>query len=389
MGSLLFLVTRNLGDGLRLLLAGIALEQVIGVELHYCIVAIGVATIVYTFLGGMRAVIWSDCLQFLIYMTGGAIALWLLIDSFPGGWAQWFEFGEQQGKFQVFDLRAPWSEQFWREPYTVWAGLLGGAVLTLGTHGTDQMMVQRYLSARSLSDARRALVLSGFVVFVQFSLFLALGVALSCFFTEIVPRTFERKDQVFAFYIVEYLPVGFVGITLAAVFAAAMSTLSSSLHSSASAAVNDFYLMSLRRRGRQDPPAAQLLSVSRRLTVGFGVLQIGIGIGASRLSASVVSDALAIAGFSAGVLLGVFLLGTMLRRPSAAGSLVAMLAGITVLICVKFLTAIAWPWYATIGALTTFGTGLIVSMLAPGEPKEFGGHSHDHGGNDAEGGDDA
>ncbi len=362
--SLMFLVARNLGDGLRLFLAGIALEKVIGIDLPYCIVAIGLATIVYTFFGGMKAVIWSDCLQFVIYMLGGTIALVLLIRSFPDGLSGFVEYGQSTEKFRVFDFRWASTDEFslWTEPYTFWAGVVGGAVLTLGTHGTDQMMVQRYLSARSQRDAARALVLSGLVVLAQFALFLLLGVALAGFYSIVQPQSFERPDEVFANYIVDYLPVGLIGFTLAAVFAAAMSTLSSSLNSSATAAVNDFYLPRARRRGKE-PSMKRLLMTSQRFTIFFGVLQIGVGIGASFLSQSVVSDALAIAGFTAGILLGVFLLGVGSRRANQSGALIGVLAAILLLTYVKFATDIAWPWYAVVGALATVGVGYLASRI--------------------------
>jgi SSS family solute:Na+ symporter len=362
--SLMFLIARNLGGGLRLFLAGIALEKVIGIDLHYCIIAIGLATIVYTFFGGMKAVIWSDCLQFVIYMLGGLIALVLLIRSFPEGLSGFVEYGRATEKFRIFDFRWKSADGFsvWTEPYTIWAGVFGGAVLTLGTHGTDQMMVQRYLSARCQRDAARALMLSGLVVFVQFTLFLLLGVALAGFYSIVQSQTFGRPDEVFASYIVDYLPVGLIGFTLAAVFAAAMSTLSSSLNSSATAAVNDFYLSLAVRRGIE-PSMKHLLRTSRRFTIFFGVVQIGVGIGASFLSQSVVSDALAIAGFTAGILLGVFLLGVCSKRANQTGVLLGVLAAIILLTYVKFATDIAWPWYAIVGALATVGVGYPASLI--------------------------
>ncbi len=368
--SAMFLVARNLGDGLRLFLAGIALEKVLGLDLHFCIIAIGIATIVYTFLGGMKAVIWSDCLQFVIYMIGGSVALVLLIRSFPGGWEEFLQFGTSSGKFQVFDFRSPSFESFsfWTDPYTFWAGLFGGAVLTLGTHGTDQMMVQRYLSAPSRRDAGRALVLSGLVVLAQFTLFLLLGVALAGFYSLVHPQTFEHNDQVFASYIVDYMPVGVIGFTLAAVFAAAMSTLSSSLNSSAAAAVNDFYRPLAERRG-DEPAADHLLKISRRMTVLFGLAQIVIGIGASYVSRSVVGDALAIAGFTVGILLGVFLLGIATTKAHQSGTLVAIGFAVATLTCVKFATPIAWPWYPIIGSLATFGVGYVASGFLPRQPE--------------------
>ncbi len=367
--SLMFLIARNLGDGLRLFLAGIALELVLGIDLSYCIIAIGIATIVYTFFGGMKAVIWSDCLQFVIYMTGGVIALVLLVNSFPGGLQRFIEFGQASGKFRMFDFRIASTGEFafWTEAYTFWAGLLGGAALSLGTHGTDQMMVQRYLSAPTQRDASRALVLSGFVVFLQFALFLLLGIALAGFYSFVQPKVFEHNDQVFASYIVNYLPVGLIGFTLAAVFAAAMSTLSSSLNSSASAAVNDFLRPWEQRRGKESS-ATRLVRISQRLTVLFGLVQICVGIGASYISRSVVNDALAIAGFTAGILLGVFFLGVFTRRAHQSGVLIGMTAAIGVLTYVKFGTKVAWPWYAIIGTLATGCVGYLASCVLPATP---------------------
>ncbi|QDT01858.1 Sodium/glucose cotransporter [Rubripirellula lacrimiformis] len=370
--SLLFLVTRNLGDGLRLFLAGIALEKVLGIDLVPCIVVIGVATIVYTFVGGMKAVIWSDCIQFVVYMIGGILAFWILVGSFDGGWDRYLEFGSQTGRFDVLDFRWRTTDTFFllNDPYTFWAGLVGGIVLTLGTHGTDQMMVQRYLCARNQRDASRALIASGFVVLCQFALFLALGVALALFYTDVQPQTFERGDEVFAAFIVDHLPMGLLGLTLAAVFSAAMSTLSSSLNSSATAAVNDFYVPWTRKgQGNvDDSDSSGLLKVSRRMTVFFGVLQIIIGIGASYLSTSVVGDALAIAGFTAGILLGIFALGIFTTRANQRGALFGMLAGILVLTSIKFGTSVAWPWFAVAGSFTTFTVGYAASCLLPVSP---------------------
>ncbi len=371
--SLMFLITRNLGDGLRLFLAGIALEKVLGIDLIGCIVILGFVTILYTFFGGIKAVIWSDCIQWVVYMVGGILSLQILVSYFPGGWGQLFEFGNQTGRFQVFDFRLRSTDTFsvLTDPYTFWAGVFGGTVLTLGTHGTDQMIVQRYLAARSTLDAQRAVVVSGLVVLAQFALFLIVGVALACFYSQINPQTFDHHDEVFAEFIVDHLPVGLVGITLAAVFAAAMSTLSSSLNSSASAAVSDFYRPWFYPKGDEPSVSGDLVRVSRRLTVFFGLVQIAIGIGASYLSSSVISDALAIAGFTAGILLGIFMLGILTSSAHQRGALVGMLTGIVTLTVIKFATPVAWPWLAIIGSVTTFVSGYLASHLIPPSRPKF------------------
>jgi Na+/proline symporter len=244
--------------------------------------------------------------------------------------------------------------------------------LSLGTHGTDQMMVQRYLSASSAREAGRALVASGFVVMIQFSLFLLLGIALACFYDALQPdRAFATGDHVFATFIVRELPVGLVGIVLAAVFAAAMSTLSSSLNSSTTSAVNDL----IEPMVGKTLSTGMLLSLSRGLTIVFGLIQIVIGIAAANLSTSVVSDALAIAGFSAGLLLGLFALGILTPRVDQASALWGFVAGLIVLIGLKFglpvineTWEIAWPWFSVVGALTTFGVAVCLSLSVPTNP---------------------
>lgn len=363
MASLLFLVTRNLGDGLRLFLAGLVVHTMLGWPFEVSVIAMGAVTILYTVAGGLRSVIWNDCIQFVIYMLGGAAAVLFIVGRIPGGWSQLWEFAESSGKSQLFEFTFSISD-----PYNIWAGLIGGAVLTIGTHGTDHMMVQRYLSARSRRDAGRAVFLSSFVVLIQFALFLFIGVELACFYSvhSIVPPA--EADQVFAHFIVHCFPqnTGLIGLMLAAILSAAMSTLSSSLNASASALLNDFYLPLC----RTPPEPAFQLRLSRILTVIFGILQIWIGIQAIQLEKTVVHNALTIAGFSAGVLLGIFSLGVFSRRAGQAAALTGAAAGLAILLFVQFKAPdlgwnIAWPWLAVIGSVTTFLVGEVVAVWRP------------------------
>ncbi len=342
--SVMFLITRNLGDGLRLFLTAIVLEKSVGLPLPLSVVVIGVVTIIYTFFGGMKSVVWNDCLQFIIYIAGGIVALLLILQQLPGGWQQFWDFGVTTGRFQLFNFDFNLTEK-----YTIWSGIIGGIFLSLGTHGTDQMMVQRYLSARSQRDAGRALGLSGFVVLVQFALFLFVGIGLAAYYEQFPPSSpFQHGDSVFAHFIVTRMPTGIMGLTLAAVIAAAMSTLSSSLNSSATAALNDLYLP------RKGPAfSGNAVSISRVLTVLFGIVQIGVGIAAARISQNVVEDALAIAGFVGGIMLGVFALAVYAHRTQQRDALVGILTGAVVVSFVKFGTPIAWPWYSVIGAAST------------------------------------
>lgn len=365
--SVLFLVTRNLGDGLRLFLAGLVVHTLLGWPFSWSVAAMGTVTIIYTVFGGLRSVVWNDCIQFIIYMLGGTAAVFIIANNLPGGWNQLWTFAELSGKSRLFETTFLLSD-----PYNIWAGLIGGAVLTIGTHGTDHMMVQRYLSARSEREAGWAVFLSSFVVLFQFALFLFIGIELACFYSlkgNVAPA---EADQVFAHFIVHSFPqnTGLIGLMLAAILSAAMSTLSSSLNASASALLNDFYLPACRT-----PPAPERqLSISRWATVIFGVTQIGIGIWAITWEATVVRNALTIAGFSAGILLGIFSLGVLSRRAGQTAALTGAAAGLAVLLFVQFIAPdapnfgwkIAWPWLALIGSVTTFIVGELTAVFFPG-----------------------
>jgi SSS family transporter len=357
--SVLFIITRSLADGLRLFLSAIVLQEMTGMPMHWAVVAIGVSTIVYTFFGGMRAVLWTDFLQFTVYMAGAMIAFGLLLEKLPGGWGQMVEIGRESGKLRVLDLSLDWAE-----PYALAAGLIGGLVFTLGSHGVDQMFVQRYLSARNLADARRALISSGFVVVAQFALFLLIGVGLFAFYQVFPPEmAFERLDRVFARFILDFMPVGVLGVLLGAIFAAAMSTLSSSLNSCATAAANDLWFPML----GEDAAAERKLKVTRALTVFFGMVQIVVGIGGQWLDGSVVNSVLGIAGFTTGIVLGVFFLGIFTSRVGERAALVGLLLGLAGMIWIFFATPLAWPWYAVVGSLGTFAFGLAASYVWPRE----------------------
>lgn len=379
--SAIFLVTRNLGDGLRLFLTALVLAEVTNLSLPMCVIVIGIATIAYTIVGGMKSVVWNDNVQFIVYIMGGVVAAYVIVSRLPGGWDELFDYarhGDPQGnKLVMFDFRFTLFE-----PLVFWSGFIGGMFLTLGTHGTDQMMVQRYLSARHQRDASIALLLSGFAVLLQFAFFLLLGIGLAAYFHAYPPEIpFERNDRVFANFIVHEMPagIGIIGIVLAAVFSAAMSTLSSSLNSSASAVVNDF-VIPIRKTELTDAGALRL---SRIITVLFGIIQIGIGIGAEHVSRSVIGDALAVAGFSAGLLLGVFLLGITQRRVSQNAALTGLAVGLLVLCIVRFLPplvnssieiqrflgvpemrSIAWPWYAVVGSTCTYIAGTLFGIFS-------------------------
>ncbi|MGE3821984.1 MAG: sodium:solute symporter [Isosphaeraceae bacterium] len=350
--SILFLVTRSIADGLRLFLAAKVLQYMTDWPIWGSIVAMGIATIVYTYLGGMKAVVWTDVIQFVIYIVGALVALAILIRGLPGGWAELVEQGRSLNKFRLFNFSTDLTI-----PFTFWAGLIGGMVLNTATHGADQLMVQRYLTARSERQAAGALIVSGAVVFAQFALFLLIGVALFAFYKVHPPNVGTLgQDDLFAYFIVHYLPVGVKGLVIAAIFSAAMSTLSGSLNASASTTVNDLY-----RPLTGDADEARLLRLSRGLTAFWGVVQIGVAIAAIGFQRNVLNNALAVASFVTGILLGLFLLGILTTRVGQRAALVGMLAGVAAVSFAKFGTSLAWPWFALVGSTTVFTVGVLAS----------------------------
>ncbi len=383
LASLLFLTTRSLADGFRLFATGLVLAALLlampGTEemarswlpsldpkfaiLLVSVLVMGVATIVYTYLGGMAAVIWTDVIQLVIYLVGAIIAAWILLGQIPGGWSEVLEVGSAAGKFTWFDFT--WDVT---KSYTFWSGVVGGAFLTTATHGTDQLMVQRYLCSSSTRQARVALLTSGAVIFVQFLLFLLIGAMLYVYYTghamgEIANFTFNGKlqtDRIFPHFIVTHLPAGVVGLVIAAIFAAAMSTLSSSLNSSAATAVGDFYLP---MTGGQKSDR-HYLNVSRWLTAFWGVVQITVALAAINLSSRVVDEVLGIASFTNGVILGVFFLGTFTKRVGQTAAFIGIVAGAAVMLYIKLRTGVSWQWYVLIGSVTTFFAGCLASLIA-------------------------
>jgi solute:Na+ symporter, SSS family len=359
--SILFLVARSLGDGLRLFLAATVLQHLTGWPASLAIVAVAAITVVYTFLGGMKAVIWTDVIQFSVYIAGAVVALFILVGKLPGGWSQLSLAAGAAGKFRVFDFSPDLTR-----PYTFWAGLLGGMVLNTATHGADQMMVQRYLSARSLGQAAGALIASGFVIVTQFALFLFIGVSLWVFFGVFpVSGATLRSDERFTYFIIHYLPTGVLGLVIAAIFSAAMGTLAGSLNSSASTIVNDLY-----RPFTGQTDERHLMRVSRGMTVLWGCVLTAVAFGARRLEDNVVNNALAIASFVSGILLGLFLLGILTRRVGQSAALAGVLAGLLAVSFAKFRTPLAWPWFALVGSSTVYSVGMLASMFLPHQPTE-------------------
>jgi SSS family transporter len=354
LSALIFLITRSLADGIRLFATALVIAVVTSLPVTAVVVVLGAAMIVYTVRGGVSAVIWTDVVQMFVYIAGAAAVAYSLLDRIPGGWPTVVETGRAAGKFTSFDLSFDVTR-----PYTLWAGLLGGVALTLATHGTDQFLVQRLLSARSAREAARGLVLSGFIVFAQFVVFLLIGVMLFVYYQQTpLPQPLTRNDEILPVFVVSSLTHGLAGFIVAAIVAAALSP---SLNAMASTTVNDFYLRFVDPRADQ----ATQMRVSKQATVGWGILQLAIAVGAQWMDRSVLDAGLAVLSFASGAVLGAFLMGTLMSGISERDALAGMVAGLIVMTIVWGWTAVAFTWYVFIGAVTTCLVAWLLSRVLP------------------------
>ncbi|HEX3544615.1 MAG TPA: hypothetical protein VHT31_08825, partial [Candidatus Acidoferrum sp.] len=277
-----------------------------------------------------------------------------------GGWNEVVQVAAAHGnKLQIFDFSFNLATK-----YTFWSGLIGGAFLTMATHGTDQTIVQRLLAARNQRDSRRALLASGVIVLFQFTVFLLIGVLLFVFaqHTPLLSGG-ESTDRILPLFLLREMPTGFAGLLLASIIAVAMSNASGSLNSLAASSVLDF--SALRLGNREPADDAGFLRRSRRMTLFWGLVLMGFGL---LTWGPVLEAGLTVAAFPFGSLLGLFLLGTLNGRSNATGALVGMFAGLITVICVWRLTSIAYTWYFLIGSATTFLVGSLVSVLT--RPRE-------------------
>ncbi|MEP6782050.1 MAG: sodium:solute symporter [Acidobacteriota bacterium] len=354
LSAVIFLITRSLADGIRLFTTALVIAIVTQLPVSAVVIVLGAAMIVYTMRGGVSAVIWTDVVQMFVYIAGaGAVAI-ALLNRIDGGWAEVMRMGAASGRFVFID--ASWDLS---RAYTLWAGLLGGVALTLSTHGTDQYLVQRLLSARSQQEASTGLVLSGLIVFAQFILFLMIGVMLFVHYQQVpLPQTLARTDQILPIFIVNELQNGLAGFIVAAIVAAALSP---SLNAMAACTVSDFYLPYLNPGADQETQ----MRVSKQATVAWGIVQLAVAIGAQFMNRSVLDAGLAVLSFASGAVLGAFLLGTLSTSIRERDTFAGMIAGLIVMTLVWWATPIAFTWYVLIGAVTTCGVAYLARAVAP------------------------
>jgi solute:Na+ symporter, SSS family len=355
----LFLLTRAAAEGVRVYAVSIVVSIALGTGEIASIAIITLLTLIYTFEGGLAAVIWTDVVQTFIYVGGTIVGLVTIVHLVPGGWNSVYATAESFHKFQIFDLarlpHAPYLDL--AKPYTLWSGIIGGAIFTTASHGTDQLIVQRLLAARNQRQSVTALISSGVAILFQFALFLFVGVMLFAYYK--VPSTaFGRADRIYPTFIVSRMPHGISGLLIAAILAAAMSNLSAALNSLSSSAMLDFYL-----RFRPEPDETKRLRLSRLATVAWAFLLFGLAIVAHHRVGRVVEAGLQIASVAYGALLGVFLLGVLTKRANQEGAILGMLCGFATEMYLWLGSNVPWTWWVAIGTSVTFGIGYAASSL--------------------------
>ncbi len=352
----LFLITRALAEGVRVFAISIIIEVIFKTGVFTAVLVVTALTLFYTYMGGLSAVVWTDVIQLVIYLSGTALALLLALEAIPGGWLEVSHLAMLEGnKLAVFNFHFNWNE-----PYLFWAGLIGGTFLSSASHGTDQLVVQRLLAAKNMRQSQAALIASGIIVFFQFSLFLVVGVVLFAYYRHFPPSAaFGRPDHVFPTFVVHQLPIGVAGLVVAAILAAAMANLSAAFNSLASSSVVDFYKPFV----RPEAEPKHYLHVSRGMTLVWGAILILIALAAQQMHQSVLELALTVASVPYGSMLGIFLLGVLTKRATGQGTLVGALLGLAALGGVMTFTSVAWTWYVAIGACVTFATGWAASRI--------------------------
>jgi SSS family transporter len=350
-----FLVLRALAEGVRVFAVSIVVSIILGTGELVSIAVIVCLTLFYTFEGGMTAVIWTDVVQMILYVGGALLSFFLMLHLIPGGWPHVAALASPAHKFQMFDFQFSLSPAFFRRTYTFWAGLLGGCFLTTASHGTEQLLVQRLLSAKNQRESRLALLSSWVVVFFQFALFLVIGVLLYVLYHDSGRPTPADLDRAYPEFIWKHLPVGLAGLVVAAILAAAMSNLSAALNALASTTIMDFF-----KPIRPGHSERFYLRLARWSTVGWGIVLFAIGL-LARHWGRVLEAGLTIASILYGALLGVFLLGVLTRRPGEWSAIIGMSAGWAATLLLR--SHVAYTWYVLIGSLTTFVVGYGASFV--------------------------
>jgi SSS family transporter len=363
--STIFIVTRVLASGVRLFATAIPVKILTGFDYPTSILIIGGFTLLYTYIGGLRAVVTMDVVQLLIYLSGAGAAMAIILHRLPGGWDDVVRFATLGGtnKFEVFNPHWGTSvADFFATPYTLIGGVLGGTFLTMASHGTDQLLVQRLLGCASQRESQKALMLDAALIVLQFAFFLILGCCLFAFYqgASLQALGLGSSDEIFPKFIIEHLPAGIAGLVIASVLASAMGSLSSSISSLASSSYLDLFRTGA--RGAAISPEAEI-RWSRFFTLLWGIVLIGGAMLFTDNKNPVVEIGLKIASVTYGGLLGTFFLGLLFRKTISIDAVIGFTAGLLTMVAVLVFTKIDFTWHTLIGCCVTIAVGLSVSFF--------------------------
>ncbi|HEY6907422.1 MAG TPA: sodium:solute symporter [Ignavibacteriaceae bacterium] len=359
--SIVFLLTRTAADGVRLFATAIPLKLLLNINYPAAIVIIAVVSLAYTYTGGIKGIIWADVIQMFIYIFGALLAGIFILKLLPQGWDSVMLDASGGNKFQVFNLGFSGTiKNFFNDPYTLIGGILGGTFLSMASHGTDQLIVQKLLAAKNLKESKKAVIGSGVIVILQFVLFLLLGVMLYAYYGRIE----LKPDEIFPYFIIHALPPGVSGIIIAGLFAAAMSTLAASMSSLSSSTMMDLFQPVFGSKGKE-------LFIPRIITLFWAAILVLSALFFMNTSTAVVELALSIASFTYGGLLGTFLLGLFIRKAQETNALVGFTLGIIVMIFVISFKLVAWTWYTIIGVAVTLLSGYLTSFITTKQIRDY------------------
>jgi solute:Na+ symporter, SSS family len=357
LGGVIFLAVRGLFAGIAIYAPSVALCAVTGWNLYLCIVLFGFLTMLYTAFGGMSAVIWTDVVQCVVLLVGALVCLGVLFFSINLSPSEMVSSLVEQDKVRVFDFRWSWVEM------TFWGSVFGGFAYNLAAYGTDQVMLQRCMASSSLKASQKSLILNAWYTIPVILIFFVLGSLLFLFrqgHAGAIPEGLPG-DQIFPYFIAHHLPMGVSGLLIAAIFAAAMSTLSSILNSLATITVTDFG-KKLLLPGRTD---AQYTAWAKGMTVMWGLVAIGCALFTEHLSDSVSLAALKAGGLFTGPILGTFLLGIFCPKITPSGAFYGTLVGLLTSLTAGFLTPLDSFWLLCVSCLVTAVVATVISFCAP------------------------
>lgn len=372
--SLMFFASRIVGSGIRLLAASLAISVVFDWPLIWVVIGVAGVAITYSTFGGIKAIIWTDALQALVFLGGGVAVIAFLLLSVPGSWTENLSTAYESGKLHTFT----WSGGFNNER-VFWVLLISTTFQSCAALGVDQDLTQRMLTCPDLRRGQRSVIFNALMGLPIVCLFLLIGTLMSVYFATagaptVTSEVIENNDRVFPHFIAHALPSGFglKGLLVAGIFAAAMSSLDSALGALSSTTVTDFYRPFIARRepenewtsARAEARGSGELRIARWCTFFFGVMLATIALAFASYD-DLLWEAFRWIGLIFGGMLGVFLLGvTTKTRGHDRANTVAMLSSVAILVAVKFLQErngtvyIAWPWWIVIGTTWTYGIGV-------------------------------